>query len=241
MYETKAIVVGVDSKAFWQLEFFFNFLYKFETEMHSAGITPVIYDLGMTKEQRAKAETFCFGGLDEAVIDLKDRVEGWFAKPAVMSDAAWRFDKTVWVDVDVEITNPRWFDIFDRIEYNKLLMAEDRPWTKRRGEKWHNSGVVGFSFPHPNILKSWQKAMTMNHGQRGDQEVLHQMLKNPLDRVKHITDLPSRYNFLRIDEIDGHDPEKAWAIHWTGDKGKVTMKERFDADVKASSTHIGEW
>ena len=102
-----------------------------------------------------------------------------------------------------------------------LNMVEDKPWTMRGQELWHNSGVVGF-IDKPTILYDWAKAIRDNPVQ-GDQEVLH-LLLNPITKIKYINDIPNEYNVLRLQvETDGY----AGAIkvmHWTGQKGKNKIK-----------------
>ena len=41
----------------------------------------------------------------------------------------------------------------------------------------------------------------------------------------HITDLPREYNTLRIDFIDGTNPNNPKIVHWTGAKGKEEIKK----------------
>lgn len=109
------------------------------------------------------------------------------------------------------------------IEPNKLAMVEDVPWSRRRGEKWHNSGVVAFQ-GKPDILQAWVAETALNPIV-GDQEVLHSMLTSPLKRMIHITDLPREYNTLRIDFIDGTNPNSPKIVHWTGAKGKEEIRK----------------
>ena len=61
--------------------------------------------------------------------------------------------KTVWIDLDCQIID-NIDGIFTLLEPNKLNMVEDKPWTKRRKEVWHNSGIVGF-IDKPVILTQW--------------------------------------------------------------------------------------
>jgi len=128
--------------------------------------------------------------------------------------------KTVWIDTDCEITD-NIEGIFDMLEPNKLAMVEDKPWSKRRGETWHNSGVVGF-IDKPIILHQWAQAVHDNPTV-GDQEVLHGML-NPITKMTYIKDLPNEYNVMRLQlDHDGYNGKKK-IVHWTGAKGKDRIR-----------------
>lgn len=148
--------------------------------------------------------------------------KNWFKKPFAMLDAASKADKICWIDLDCHVkSNPD--KIFTYIEKNKLAMVEDVPWSKRRGRKWHNSGIVGFS-GKPKILEDWAFTVSMNTTEIGDQEVLHSMMTDDLKRIINITDLPREYNTLRIDLMDGTAPENPIIMHWTGAKGKEVIR-----------------
>ena len=155
-----------------------------------------------------------------AVMDLtKAEEKGWFKKPLSMLKSPSK--KTVWIDTDCEVRENT-DDIFDLIEPEKLLMAKDEPWIWRRGHLWHNSGVVGFQ-DKPVILYQWVKAVKQNPLD-GDQEVLDKIL-SPITKIKYITDLPNKYNVLRLQlEKDGYGVEVKIA-HWTGQKGKIKISE----------------
>ena len=140
-----------------------------------------------------------------------------------MMNAAQKADKVCWLDVDIEIVGS-YDGVWDWVRPNVLTMAKDGPWTKRRRETWHNSGVVAFQ-NQPQILFDWCSAVeSKNHGQRGDQEVLHMLMTDELRRMTHIQDLPKKYNTLRIDLLDGTAPKDIHGMHWTGKKGKDHIK-----------------
>ncbi len=152
-------------------------------------------------------------------------VKNWFKKPFAMLDAANKASKVCWLDLDMHIK--RNIDgIFDLTEPNKLAMVEDVPWSRRRGEKWHNSGVVAFQ-GKPTILQDWCSEVSLNPIQ-GDQEVLHSMMTDSLKRMTYIKDLPREYNTLRIDFLDGTNPDKPRIVHWTGQKGKEHIRKIID-------------
>lgn len=154
-----------------------------------------------------------------AVIDMsKTKEKGWFKKPRSMLYSP--SVKTIWIDTDCQITE-NIEDLFDMLEPNKLAMVEDKPWSKRRGETWHNSGVVGF-IDKPIILHQWCQQVHDNPTV-GDQEVLHGML-NQITKLTYIKDLPNEYNVLRLQlDHDGYDGKKK-IIHWTGAKGKDRIR-----------------
>ena len=100
-------------------------------------------------------------------------------------------------------------------------MVEDKPWTKRRNEVWHNSGIVGF-IDKPVILTQWAQQVKAKP-EVGDQEVLHSML-NPITKIGAINDLPNEYNVMRIQtELDIYNG-KIKVMHWTGKKGKDKIR-----------------
>jgi hypothetical protein len=101
-------------------------------------------------------------------------------------------------------------------------MVEDKPWSSRQGTTWHNSGVVAFNGT-PDILKTW-KGGCVRTNERGDQEVLHKLLADPLTRLSNITTLPNRYNVLRLQHIDKTLPKSPLIHHWTGNKGKEHIR-----------------
>jgi len=150
------------------------------------------------------------------------KLAGWMNKPNAMVEATCLADRVFWIDTDCEIRSDI-SNVFDYIEPNKLCMGIDQPWTTRTGEKWHNSGMVGFA-NKPSILVHWAQAV--HNGGRGDQEVLHEFIKLGLNRLIHITDLPKSYNTLRLDILDNTQPKKIKVMHHTGAKGKKEIKRQ---------------
>ena len=133
--------------------------------------------------------------------------------------------KTVWIDTDCEVLD-NIDGIFDLLEPDMLNMVKDEPWTKRTGQTWHNSGVVGF-IDKPIILHQWYRAVkTRPTVAQGDQEILHSML-NPITKIKYINDLPNEYNVLRIQtEVDKDYKGPIRIMHWTGAKGKKMIDSK---------------
>ena len=205
----KAFVTGCDENHEWMLEWFFKNYKK-----HMKDVPLVFANFGLTPDGLKKVRENV-----HAVMNLKPfDEEGWFKKPMSMIKCPSK--KTIWIDLDCEIRDDI-SNLFNMLKPNMLNMVEDKPWTMRGQELWHNSGVVGF-IDKPTILYDWAKAIRANPVQ-GDQEVLH-LLLNPITKIKYINDIPNEYNVLRLQvETDGY----AGAIkvmHWTGQKGKNKIR-----------------
>ena len=205
----KAFVTGCDENHEWMLEWFFKNYKK-----HMKDVPLVFANFGLTPDGLKKVRENV-----HAVMNLKTfDEEGWFKKPMSMIKCPSK--KTIWIDLDCEIRDDI-SNLFNMLKPNMLNMVEDKPWTMRGQELWHNSGVVGF-IDKPTILYDWAKAIRDNPVQ-GDQEVLH-LLLNPITKIKYINDIPNEYNVLRLQvETDGY----AGAIkvmHWTGQKGKNKIR-----------------
>ncbi len=204
----EAFVTGCDKGHEWILPWFLN-NYK-----QHVNVPLVFANFGLTEEGLNLVKDHA-----HAIMDLTSAEEkGWFKKPLSMLKCPAK--KTVWIDTDCQIKEDV-SDIFDLIEEGKLYMVEDKPWTQRRGEVWHNSGVVGF-VGKPPILYQWVKAVKENPTV-GDQETLHSIL-NPITKIGNIADLPNRYNVMRL-QVE-HDSYKGPVsiMHWTGRKGKDRIR-----------------
>lgn len=213
MKYSEAFLTGCDEKTEWMLPWFFE-NYK-KHNRHPV----VLANFGMSDEMLKYAQKQA-----HAIMDLsKWKGKGWFLKPKSMNNSP--SQKTCWIDTDCEVKGDL-SGIFKHIEPEKLSMVEDKPWTMRRKEIWHNSGVVAFQ-DKPVILRMWQQQVEANPVV-GDQEVLHSML-NPITKITYIKDLPHKYNVLRIDLLDGREPENPAIIHWTGKKGKDEIRRQMDA------------
>lgn len=210
----RAFLTGCDQRTEWQLPWFIENYKKYND-------TPlVLANFGLSTDALLYAKENV-----HAVINLTEHAgKGWFLKPMAMLHCPSK--ETVWIDTDCEVRadiSP----IFDYIEPEKLLMGVDHPWTKRHGgAKWHNSGVVGFK-GKPSILKRWKAQIELSN-KRGDQEVLFSML-NDITKMTYITDLPHKYNVLRIDLIDNTAPKDIAVMHWTGEIGNNEIRRQIDA------------
>ncbi len=208
----QAFITGCDEGHAWMLPWFVKNYKRYNS-------APLIFsDFGVSEKtlEYVKQEFHC-------ILDMtKVKEAGWFKKPRSMLYAPAK--KTVWIDTDCEILD-NVEDIFNKLVPNKLAMVEDKPWTMRRGELWHNSGVVGF-IDKPMILHQWCQRV---HDQPsvGDQEVLHSML-DPMSKLVHIEDLPNEYNVLRIQIVNDGYKGKKKIIHWTGPKGKNKIRSMID-------------
>ena len=206
----KIFLTGCDSKTEWMLAWFLKNFNK-----HNA--TPIVFaDFGVSEYGLNHASSCA------RTIDMTDTGgQGWFKKPQAMIEASKIANNVCWIDTDCHVLG-NLSGVFDLIEPNKLAMVEDGPWSKRRQEVWHNTGVVAFQ-DRPPILDEWFKAVKANPVQ-GDQEVLHTILRRDLKRQINTTSLPAEYNLLRLMLQDGLDSKKKKVMHWTGPKGKEYIK-----------------
>lgn len=208
----KVFLTGCDESTEWTLPWFLENYFRYNS------IPILVANFGMSENMLKFIEK---SPVSE-VIDMSDLSEkGWFKKPKSMIRSSMIAGYTCWIDTDIEILADI-SDIFNYVEPNKLGMVEDKPWSKRRNETWHNSGVVAFK-DSPQILHQWAYHVEQNP-QVGDQEVLHSLMTDPLTRLMYIKDVPNEYNWLRIQLLDGQDSNKKKTIHWTGRKGKEHIR-----------------
>jgi hypothetical protein len=207
----RAFLTGSDEKTEWLLEWFLKNYRKHND-------TPIIFaDFGVTKETRVWANAM----FDGYFAIPKRKQHGWFMKPKAMLMVEAK--EACWIDTDIHVLGDL-SGVWNYVENNKLAMVEDKPWSKRTGQKWHNSGVVAFKHK-PDILKNWVSACKEKPS-RGDQETLHHLIGwPPLVKLMHVTDLPNIYNWLRVQiENDNEDNPNKLAMHWTGEKGKNQIR-----------------
>ncbi len=164
------------------------------------------------------------------VFDFDKTGRGWFNKPVVMRLATEMAEKICWLDTDCEVRADI-TPIFDLIDSNKLTMVEDQPWTIRRSERWHNSGVVAFQ-NRPLVLDHWADEAMMMVEDRGpmfgDQDILHGLVREGLKREIHIRTIPKQWNTLRLDLIDHTAPSNIKIMHWTGKMGKDEIRKQMN-------------
>ncbi len=205
----KVFLTGSDRATEWMLPWFMK---HFKLRGHK---NLVFADFGVSSKARDFMQNNCL-----EIIDLKTNEEkGWFKKPMAMLKCPSKY--TVWVDTDCQFKH-NCEEIFNLIKPNKLLMGHDRPWIKRSGEIWHNSGVVGF-VDKPIILEKWVEEVRVKPIQ-GDQETLHYLL-DPLQKLMYIEDLHNMYNVLRLQiDTDGYTGKRK-ILHWTGYKGKLEIRK----------------
>jgi len=210
---SKAFITGCDSKTEWMLEWFTKNYRQHNT-------TPLVFvDFGVSASMKTDLS---FMGFSDIYTLPKQQSEGWFYKPAAIQEVTKFYDEVVWLDTDIHVRGDM-AGVFDYIENNKLCMCEDRGWSSRRGEKWHNSGLVGVR-GNPQILQDWVSQCRSTNDQ-GDQEVLHEMVReSPMKRMLSISDAPAKYNYLRLDYIDNRSGEIV-GMHWTGYKGKLEIQK----------------
>ncbi len=212
--EPRGFITGCDKNTEWQLYWFLSNFFKYDD------LFPIsVFDFGMTPEMIVFIkETF-----DIDAIKLESKEKGWSLKPTAMLNSP--YDQTCWLDTDCEIVG-NIDSIFGYINFNKLTMAVDHPWSTRRGETWHNSGVVVFE-GQPKILKTWEDSIPRMPG-AGDQDVLHMLVQDPLTRMVFIEDLPNKYNVLRLQKQDNSRPTDIKIYHHTGHKGNEIIRKKMN-------------
>ena len=156
------------------------------------------------------------------VLPLKTRFKDkhvWFSKPRAMLET--KAEITCWMDIDTEfVQDPT--DIFDLAQDEKIGLVPDQ-YYHSVNRPMHNSGVVLFK-KRPKILYAWDSAITTS-SQRGDQEVLKELLERDSSMRNLVFDLPDKYNYVRI--MFQSAPSRVddlRVIHWTGNQGKRIIR-----------------
>lgn len=217
MKYSKLFITGCDENTEWMLPWFINNYYDHND-------TPLrVIDFGMSKQMKNRYQN--------RIIEFDNPLPRWFKKPAAMKMASGLSEYTCWLDTDCEVRSEIG-GLFTYVEPNKLAMGVDQPWTTRRGEPWHNSGVVAFAYK-PVILDHWahyatQATHMFNNPMYGDQDILHELVSVGLNRHIHITTLPKMFNTLRLDLLDNTIPDDIKIMHWTGKKGKDEIRKQMN-------------
>lgn len=205
-------VTGCDHKTEWQLPWF---LKNFKKHKNKTKI--IVTDFGMSQDMVDKVVKHpCVEAI--MTLDTRGKERGWFKKPLAMYHVPAK--KAIWLDTDCQV-RANIDNMFSMLKPNMLNMVEDKPWTKRRGEIWYNSGVVGF-IGKPTVLAQWCNVV---HAQQniGDQEMLHSML-NPITQLANINPLPNEYNVMRLQVEHDNYKGRIKIMHWTGEKGNDTIR-----------------
>lgn len=222
-------ITGCDKNTEWMLPWFLQ-NFRFHNN------EPILFmDFGCSLHM-AKWARDNFDYYDVLRDDYRSKVGGWNNKPKAMcqtSDVSifrnMGYEKFCWLDTDVQIVKNT-DSIFDYATSGKISMVCDKPWTKRTGEKWFNSGVVVWK-KYPNILEDWWMYMVkVDHTIRGDQEALHEFLSRS-GRKNVIREMDNKYNYLRLQHQDGDVVNDIRAYHWTGLKGKQIILDMIERNA----------
>ena len=208
----KTFIVGADSNHQAFIPWWFNNVKKHDTKTH---IT--FADFGITKEARLWVDKHA-----DCVLDYPKKYSiSWFHKPQTLIDAPYEYK--CWIDIDCEVlTNIS--EIFDFVDGTNIAVTED-PCRRKdyKGEKWLATGVNVVK-DKPNILKLWAEKCKKTY-LRGDQEVLHEILKKD-NWLDFIVEMPPEYQWLRIQLARGQNHPNKKIIHWTGPDGKRIISEK---------------
>ena len=210
----KTFLVGSDH----QLEDLLPWWY-FNVKKHNPDIHVTVADFGLTQSGRHWAETHA----DKVLTYERHPKYAWFYKPTAMVDCPYEY--TCWLDLDCEVLKPV-DEIFNYPTDERMALTQDVV----RGNPQHDPGVfwwatgVNVVKGKPKILRDWAYH-TKHSDQRGDQEVLHQMIKVNPEYNNMIIKMPLEYQWLRISLLNRYDSPDKKIIHWTGPAGKAHIRE----------------
>ena len=210
----KTFLTGADSNLEDLLPWWFECVRKNNPDIH---IT--IADFGLTHSGKHWAETHA----DKVLTYERHPKLAWFYKPTSMIECPYEY--TCWLDLDCEVLKPV-DEIFNFPTDEKMALTQDVV----RGNPDHDSGIfwwaagVNVVKGKPKILRDWAYH-TMHSDQRGDQEVLHQMIEVNPEYNNMIIKMPIEYQWLRIMLVNGQDSPDKKIIHWTGPVGKQHIRE----------------
>ena len=210
----KTFLVGADDQLEDLLPWWFANVRK-----HNPNIHVTVADFGLTQSGKHWAET----NADKVLTYERHPKYAWFYKPTAMVDCPYEY--TCWLDLDCEVLKPV-DEIFNYPTDERMALTQDVV----RGNPDHDAGVfwwatgVNVAKGKPKILKDWAYH-TLHSDQRGDQEVLHQMIIMNRKYNDMIIKMPLEYQWLRIDLLNGYDSPNKKIIHWTGPVGKAHIRE----------------
>ena len=186
---------------------------------HNPDIHITIADFGLTDS----AKDWVKHNVNHVIVYERHPELAWFYKPQSMIDCPYEY--TCWLDLDCEMLAPV-PEIFDFPTEDQMALTQDVV----RANPDHVKGVfwwaVGVNVVKgkPKILRDWAYH-TKNTDQRGDQEVLHQMIELNPEYNNMIIKMPLAYQWLRIDLLNRYDSPDKKIIHWTGPVGKQHIRE----------------
>lgn len=222
----RTFITGCDEKTEWMLPWFLE-NYKKHNDL------PITFaDFGVSARIRIWAED----NFDKVVTIHEDNLNfkgnpKWFLKIKALQETN---GDRVWIDTDCEILGSI-YTIFNYMDPTKLNIVRDKPWTKRRSEVWYNTGVVGVSenTQIDVLLQEWYRnsLVYINKSQSvnpifGDQDILHEILRDPMKSLIYINELPNEFNWLRLQLLDGENSPRKLIMHWTGAKGKEEIRRK---------------
>jgi hypothetical protein len=213
----KTFVVGADKNYEEYLQWWFENVRRYDNETH---IT--VADFGVSKEVRKWIELHA-----DHILDYpKHEKSAWFHKPQTLIDAPYEYK--CWIDIDCEVlTNIS--EIFDFVDGTNIAVTPDPCRTKEvPGEEWLATGVNVVKGV-PEILKLWANRCT-DTNLRGDQEVLHYLLRNYELITQPINVIPLYYQWLRLLLARGIDHPNKKIIHWTGEAGKKIIRNKINGN-----------
>jgi hypothetical protein len=208
----KTFIVGADRNYESYLQWWYDNVRKHDKETH---IT--IADFGVSKTARKWIENHADHILEYPAHDKS----AWFYKPQTLIDAPYEYK--CWIDIDCEVlTNIS--EIFDFADGSNIAITRD-PCRRKEvpGEEWLATGVNVVK-DVPEILNLWAKKCS-DTILRGDQEVLHEILKNK-EWEKSVTLMPLYYQWLRLLLAQNIDDPNKKIVHWTGEVGKKIIEHK---------------
>ena len=213
----KTFLVGADD----QLEDLLPWWYA-NVRKHNPNIDVTVADFGMTDSGRFWAERHA----NKVLTYEKHPKLAWFYKPTAMIDCPYEY--TCWLDIDCEVLKPV-DEIFNYPTDDQMALTQDEvrmgyPVKFGGAENWWATGVNVVK-GKPQILLDWARNTLHNNDLRGDQEVLHQMIKEKPEYNDMIIKMPLEYQWLRIlVQERKYDSADKKIMHWTGPVGKAYIR-----------------